>query len=114
MIKKGDEILLTRNSYQYVWTLPGGFLTKGESFNKAVEREIKEELGLKVIIERVLEVKSIKKRPVIDVFLLCHYKGGEISPDLVEVEKAKFFPVDQLPKNTFIQHQKLIKKYKMI
>lgn len=114
LIKKRDSILLTKNSYQYMWTLPGGFLTRGESLQDSVSREILEELGIKIIIERVIEVTSIKTKPVIDVFILCHYQSGEIKPDLVEVEKAKFFALNKLPKNIYSKHKKYIEKYKMI
>ena len=114
IIKHGDEILLTKNSYQYSWALPGGFLTRGESFQESVIREIDEEMGIKVLIERVIEVNTIKTRPIVDVFILCHYQSGTIKPDLVEIEKARFFPLDKLPKRILPIHRKYIEKYKMV
>jgi ADP-ribose pyrophosphatase YjhB (NUDIX family) len=40
------EILLVRNSYVRFYSLPGGYLRKGESARQAVLRELSEEVGV--------------------------------------------------------------------
>lgn len=51
-IIKDDLILMTKHIYpdKTFWTLPGGGLEEGESFEDAVIREVKEEVNLDVEI----------------------------------------------------------------
>jgi mutator protein MutT len=59
LIKKGDKFLLcqrkAQDHYGLLWEFPGGAAEKDESFSSAIEREIKEELGLEVRAGRVIE-----------------------------------------------------------
>jgi 8-oxo-dGTP diphosphatase len=41
------EILLVRNSYVRFYSIPGGYMRKGESARQAVLRELSEEVGVK-------------------------------------------------------------------
>lgn len=52
IIEKGDSILLvkkTRGPYQGMWDLPGGRPEHGESIFQTLQRELKEETGIKLI-----------------------------------------------------------------
>ncbi len=40
------------------WSLPGGLLETGETLEEAVRREVREELGVKVKIEELLQVSE--------------------------------------------------------
>ena len=42
----GDEVLLVRNSYVSYYSLPGGYVHKGEQPAQAAARELNEEVGL--------------------------------------------------------------------
>lgn len=97
LVVKNQRILLLKNSYQYYWALPGGYLNQGEDFKKSIERELKEETGLIINMEKVLQIKSVPERPVIDVLVLCKVLGGELDVDKKEVEEAKFFDFNDLP-----------------
>lgn len=44
------------------WTLAGGHVEKGESFEECCIREVKEETGLKVVIEKVIYTKFVDGR----------------------------------------------------
>jgi ADP-ribose pyrophosphatase YjhB (NUDIX family) len=47
IVVDGGDVLLVRHSYgPAVWDLPGGFCRRGESFARAIRRELGEELGL--------------------------------------------------------------------
>ncbi len=49
IIEIGDKIvLIERKNPPFGWALPGGFVDYGESYEKAAEREAKEETGLDV------------------------------------------------------------------
>lgn len=57
-IIKDDHILMVKEVYpdKTFWTLPGGGVEEGETFEEAVIREVKEEVNLDVEIERCLFV----------------------------------------------------------
>jgi 8-oxo-dGTP diphosphatase len=51
-----NRILMVRQHHQerYVWTVPGGAIEQGETSADAAVREVKEETGLDVSIERLV------------------------------------------------------------
>jgi 8-oxo-dGTP diphosphatase len=53
---KGESILMVRevNPTKEYWTLPGGGLEEGETFEEAVVREVHEEVNLKVKVVKYL------------------------------------------------------------
>jgi ADP-ribose pyrophosphatase YjhB (NUDIX family) len=52
------RILLTRRKDNNLWCLPGGHLTPGENVIEACIREVKEETGLTIEVERLLGIYS--------------------------------------------------------
>ncbi len=91
------EILLARwvaqDGTERHWTLPGGKVEHGEDPYDAVVREVAEETGYDVVVDRLLGVDSRTPRPShhnIGVFYLVRIVGGELryetdgSTDLAE------------------------------
>jgi ADP-ribose pyrophosphatase YjhB (NUDIX family) len=95
-------LLLIRNSYgrSDLFALPGGGIGRSESPAAAAVREVKEETGLDV---RELALVSIHgstaegKRDTIHLF--SGSADGTPVADRVEVDEARFFPLDGLPDN---------------
>lgn len=54
----GEKILLTRRADNGRWCLPGGQLDSGETVSETRIREVREETGLKVELERLIAVYS--------------------------------------------------------
>lgn len=50
------QILLVKNSYRHHYSLPGGYVRAGESASAAAQRELLEEVDLRVPLERLTEV----------------------------------------------------------
>lgn len=96
-VVKKNQILLLKNTYQYYWALPGGYLKKDESFQESIEREILEETGLKVKMDRILKVKTVQNKPVLNIILICHVMKGILKVDQKEVQEARFFDLNNLP-----------------
>jgi 8-oxo-dGTP diphosphatase len=47
------EVLVVKNSYRRQYTLPGGYVREGETVEQAGARELAEECGVSVPVERV-------------------------------------------------------------
>jgi ADP-ribose pyrophosphatase YjhB (NUDIX family) len=90
-----QKILLVKSTYQrfHPWGLPGGSLDYGETPEEAVKREILEETGLTVEIERFLFVKTWSPDRV-GVYYLCKIIDGEFYPTDEVSEAAYFSPYD--------------------
>lgn len=53
-----NEILLVKHRHRGVWTVPGGQVEIGENLMDALIREIKEECGVNVVVNKLMCVSS--------------------------------------------------------
>lgn len=98
-IRKEKELLLAHNAKfkPGLYSLIAGFIEPGESAEEAVEREIFEEVGLKV--KNISYIRS-QPWPFPNSLMLgfeAEYAGGEIHPDGKEILDAGFFTPDAMP-----------------
>ena len=77
------------------WTFPGGYVDRGEPVREAAVREAKEEVGLDVRLDYLLNVYSYPGAPVIIVFVAT-MAGGCVACDDEGIE-AMFFDTDSIP-----------------
>jgi 8-oxo-dGTP diphosphatase len=107
-------VLIERRYEPLGYALPGGFVEVGETLEKAVLREVKEETGLDAQIVKLLGVYSEPNRDprfhvVSVVFVLDAYgepKGGD------DAKKAVVFPLEDLPFDKIVfDHAKILKDY---
>ncbi|MHA2119463.1 MAG: NUDIX domain-containing protein [Candidatus Thorarchaeota archaeon] len=54
VMQNGTRILLSRVEEDDIWVLPGGSVKLYETTEEALEREILEEMGFKIEVERLL------------------------------------------------------------
>ena len=81
------QVLLCELSYKREWDLPGGVVDPGESPAACVEREIEEELGLRVTAGRLLAVNWLPpwrgwEDAMLYLFDLGVHEEGELDPGL--------------------------------
>jgi 8-oxo-dGTP diphosphatase len=108
-------IVLVERRYEPLgYALPGGFVEVGETVEKAVLREVKEETGLDAQIVKLLGVYSEPNRDprfhvVSVVFVLDAFgepKGGD------DAKKAVVFPIEDLPFDKIVfDHAKILKDF---
>jgi ADP-ribose pyrophosphatase YjhB (NUDIX family) len=91
------NIFLVKTTYQRIhpWGLPGGSLEYGEHPEAAIVREVHEETGLNICIERLLLVDAWRPG-LIGLYYLCTIKDGTFFPT-DEVSESDYFSVDALP-----------------
>ncbi len=97
-----DKIVLIRRSDTKNWGLPGGIIDWGENLSTALERELFEETGLKLVsIERLVGVyTSFERDPRIhSISILVEVKaqGRLITRDPKEVLEVRAFKKADLP-----------------
>ena len=103
IISRDGKVLLVRRANQPgygLWSVPGGYVDRGEVVEEAAVREVREETGLEVKIDRLLGLYSEAGKPVIVAAFAGHELGGELKPGS-EALDAGFFAPDDLPTMAF-------------
>jgi len=101
IISKDNSLLLLRRQNSPAkgqWWFPGGRIRKGETFEEALYREVKEETGLEVIKSKLVNVYSriFDKRHDISIAYLCKCKGDKI---ILNNEHSEYRYFKSLPKS---------------
>jgi len=100
ILQRDDKhILLLRRAIEPgygKWVFPGGFVDRGEEVVVAAVREAREESGLQVRIDRLLNVYSYPGRAPVIIVFVASITGGTLALD-DESTEAKFFPPDDIP-----------------
>jgi 8-oxo-dGTP diphosphatase len=94
-------LLLVQLSYRNRWGVPGGLLRRGEDPAAAARREVREEVGLDVVLlgEPAVVVDADARR--VDVVFRGRVPDGDdpalARPQSPEIVDARWFPPDELP-----------------
>lgn len=104
------RVLLFHSPYKHAWSLPEGFLKKGEDPKQAMLREIKEETGVAGEALSILDAVHTADRPMLDILISCRLDEG-LKPDGKEVSDARFFNLKELPSDLVSTHRAYIAKY---
>jgi 8-oxo-dGTP pyrophosphatase MutT (NUDIX family) len=99
-IVKGDRVLLVQHSdegkpdYGY-WLLPAGSVEQGETLDEAVEREAKEETGLRIrTVRKLTEIADPYTKDKL-VNFLCATVTSRVETSS-ELKEAKWFNVNEI------------------
>jgi 8-oxo-dGTP diphosphatase len=98
------------------WTMPGGKLEFGETFEDGVCRETFEETGIKINKEKIKFISvsndRVEDAHFVTLGFLCEESEGEAEikePD--EITEWKWFPLDNLPSPIFFCSQEVLDNY---
>jgi 8-oxo-dGTP diphosphatase len=91
---RGDELLLIQRAPTVpkggAWCFPGGHVEGGETPRAAVQRELYEELGLRVApTSRVGAVRILDSRHILAIWRV-EITGGTLQPDVREIADVRW------------------------
>jgi ADP-ribose pyrophosphatase YjhB (NUDIX family) len=94
-----DRIVLVRRAIDPgygKWVFPGGYVDRGEPVLEAALREAREETGLEIRIDRLVNIYSYAGRAPIIIVYAATMIGGNLACDDEGLE-AGFFAPEELP-----------------
>jgi NAD+ diphosphatase len=98
LVRRGRQLLLARSPRfaKGVYSALAGFVEPGETLEQCLEREVHEEVGI-----RVREVRYFASQPwpfphSLMIAFFADYESGEIRIDGAEIEDAQWFGIENL------------------
>ena len=99
-----DRVLLTRRCIEPFcgqWVMPGGKIDFGEPLLEALHREVREEVGIEVRIDGLLDVyEHVGHGTAGDHYVILYYRAHprstELKPNGAEVTEALWVPSGEL------------------
>ena len=80
VIRDDERVLVIRRDDNGHWEAPGGVLELDESFEAGVQREVLEETGLAVTVERLTGVYKNLKHGIVALVYRCRPEAGDAHP----------------------------------
>ncbi len=114
VVEMDGRILLVRRNHEPMygrWSFPSGFVDAGEVVEEAAAREVLEETGVRVTVERLLGVYSSRGGNVVFVAYAGNADGGEPHAGAEALEVALFSPED-LPELAFPHDPAIIEAWR--
>jgi 8-oxo-dGTP diphosphatase len=104
IVDEQKRVLLTRRCIEPFcgqWVMPGGKVDHGEPLLEALHREVREEVGIEVHIDGLLDVyEHIAVGDNNDHYVILYYRAHPLSctllPNSSEVAEADWAPAEQL------------------
>jgi len=114
--EEGINLLLVKrlyNPFKGRWVLPGGFIKEDESLEKAVERELQEETGIKInYLEQLYTFGKVNRDPRKRIISVTYF--GLVNKNRflklkasTDAEEANWFSISELP-NLAFDHNEIV------
>ncbi|HBF38348.1 MAG TPA: NUDIX hydrolase [Firmicutes bacterium] len=118
LVENGQVLLCKRgpgNFQSGKWCLPCGFMEFDEDYLMAARREVKEETGLDVVLQNIINVTynflSSQVHSLV-IVLTAQIIGGTLSPG-DDIEAVKWYPLQgPLPEMAFAADAMIIEEYR--
>lgn len=101
VIDPDERVLLSRREDFNIWNLPGGRLDPGEMLDDAAAREVREETGIIVQIDRAVGLYYTAGVGRMTIAFAGHPTGGELQQTTYETRENRFFAANEIPPNNF-------------
>ena len=107
MVKRGVEPQYGK------WAFPSGYVDRGEVVEAAAVREVREETGLVVALDRLIGVYSLQSNPVVLVVYSAHITGGVVAAGY-DALAVKTFALDELPPLPFPHDAQILRDWQAV
>jgi 8-oxo-dGTP diphosphatase len=105
IVNEAGEVLLTRRNiepFKDLWVMPGGKIDLGEPVLEALQREVREEVGIEVAVEGLIDLfEHLTPGEDNYHFVILYYRCRPLSCAIVhnhdEVSEARWVPPGELP-----------------
>jgi len=111
----GEILLIERKNPPYGWALPGGFVDYGEKVENAAVRELAEETGISVSINKI-NLLGVYSDPLRDprghtASVVYYVKANAEAEAADDAKEAAFFAKSNIPENIAFDHRKILYDY---
>jgi 8-oxo-dGTP diphosphatase len=116
VVEKDGKVLMVRRLTQPglgLWSLPGGYVDRGEVVEHGAAREVIEETGLQVDIVGLIGLFSEGGHPVVLAAFDGRLTKGEAKAG-PEVSELGFFPLDALPPLAFPRDTEVLEAWRAL
>ena len=122
IFNENGEVLLQKRADCNKWGFPGGAIELGETPEMAAKREVKEETGLEIEVQKLIGIYTDSdviypngdKAHSICICYEMSVVGGELSCDENETLELKYFSLDNMPELFCKQHEELLRDVKRV
>ncbi len=114
IVERKGRILMIRRALQPgmgLWCMPGGYVDRGEVVEEAAAREVFEETGLVVEVERLVGLFSEKGRQVMVAAFSAKETGGDLQAG-PEAQDVGFFLREELPPLAFPNDVHILERWR--
>ncbi len=116
VIERNGQTLMVRRAVQTgygLWSMPGGYVDRGEPVETAAAREVEEEAGLLVEIDQLIGLFSDVDNPVVVAAYAATEVGGVLAPGPESLDVG-FFALDNLPPLAFPRDEQILRRWQHI
>lgn len=95
VVNERGEVLVIRRRDNGQWEPPGGILELDETFEHGVQREVLEETGVAIKVDRLTGVYKNMTRGIVALVFRCTSAGGTVAPT-PEAAEVRWSPVSEV------------------